>query len=510
MKVFLAALLLITLRHSCALSPADCEETKPVAEKVLDLVNKGRRDGYLFQLLRVTDAHLDKVESADVYYLVLDVKESDCSVLSRKHWNDCEPAAPKSPSHTVIGQCKVIATMRSKKSQDLRVNDFNCTTSSVSSALADTKDSPVLVDFFEDTEPYRKQANEALEKYKTENGDDFTSFRVDQVERVARVRGGERTNYYVDFSARNCSRNIDASVVGSTIWTIRSTLVGIGILLQADLHLSLMDPEITITPIRSRFHQSNYTFFRHSETHRPSHNHNSSECQPHGPPPHGPPPHGPPPHGHPPHGPPPHGPPPHGPPPHGPPPHGHPPHGHPPHGPPPHEPPPHEHPPHEHPPHGHPPHGPPPHGHPPHGHPPHGHPPHGHPPHGHPPHGHRRHGDHFHDHRPCDPPPYNKSTRDHHHPDPPPRHSKERGPGKKHFISQWRPIRYVYRVPPLNKGEFLPLPEANFPRWSLPNQNNPLKPEIQSFPQSASESCPEKFSNEFLHLLKFFEYTNPK
>ncbi|XP_023592555.1 histidine-rich glycoprotein [Trichechus manatus latirostris] len=565
MKVFLAALLLITLRHSCALSPADCEETKPVAEKVLDLVNKGRRDGYLFQLLRVTDAHLDKVESADVYYLVLDVKESDCSVLSRKHWNDCEPAASKSPSHTVIGQCKVIATMRSKKSQDLRVNDFNCTTSSVSSALADTKDSPVLVDFFEDTEPYRKQANEALEKYKTENGDDFTSFRVDQVERVARVRGGERTNYYVDFSARNCSRHDfyrPSNVFGfcRAVFSYEAEASDLESPEDLVVHCDIFYPEEhrcfsggqhhldhpfhsgghwhplagrppfkphgsgdhhhphkshesehpspledknhpasggppLLPPLGSRFHQSNYTFFRHSETHRPSHNHNSSECQPHGPPPHGPPPHGPPPHGHPPHGPPPHGPPPHGPPPHGPPPHGPPPHGHPPHGPPPH---------------GHPPHGPPPHGHPPHGHPPHGHPPHGHPPHGHPPHGHRRHGDHFHDHRPCDPPPYNKSTRDHHHPDPPPRHSKERGPGKKHFISQWRPIRYVYRLPPLNKGEFLPLPEANFPRWSLPNQNNPLKPEIQSFPQSASESCPEKFSNEFLHLLKFFEYTNRK
>ena len=30
-----------------------------------------------------------------VYYLVLDVKESDCSVLSRKRWDDCEPALSK-------------------------------------------------------------------------------------------------------------------------------------------------------------------------------------------------------------------------------------------------------------------------------------------------------------------------------------------------------------------------------------------------------------------------------
>lgn len=58
--------------------------------------------------------------------------------------------------------------------------------SPVSSALANTKDSPVLFDFFEDTQPYREQANKALEKYKRENGD-FAFFRVDRVERVTRA-----------------------------------------------------------------------------------------------------------------------------------------------------------------------------------------------------------------------------------------------------------------------------------------------------------------------------------
>lgn len=40
-------------------------------------------------------------ESAAVYYLVLDVKESDCSVLSRKHWDDCAPALSKRVSDIV-------------------------------------------------------------------------------------------------------------------------------------------------------------------------------------------------------------------------------------------------------------------------------------------------------------------------------------------------------------------------------------------------------------------------
>eukprot|EP00071_Canis_lupus_P015319 XP_005639867.1 histidine-rich glycoprotein isoform X2 [Canis lupus familiaris] len=207
MRAFPAALLLlplVALPSSCAVIPTDCDATESFAEKALDLINKGRRHGYLFQLLQVADAHVDESESVAVYYLVLDVKESDCSVLSRKHWNDCKPALSARLSDIVIGQCKVIATKCLNESQYLRVNDFNCTTSSVSSALANTKDSSILFDFFEDTQPYRTQADKALEKYKQENGD-FASFKVDRLERVVRARGGERTNYYVDFSVRNCS-----------------------------------------------------------------------------------------------------------------------------------------------------------------------------------------------------------------------------------------------------------------------------------------------------------------
>ncbi|MBZ3887733.1 Kininogen-1 [Sciurus carolinensis] len=185
MKVLTVVLLLISLQCSCAVSPTDCDAVEPVAEKALDLINKWRRNGYLFQLLRVADAHLDRAGSTAVYYLVLDVKESDCWVLSRNQ-EDCIPAEFRRPSDTVIGQCKVIVTKYSNESQDLRMNDFNCTTSSVSSALGNSKDSPVILDFLEDTELYREQADKALDKYKSENSD-FDSFRVDRVERVARA-----------------------------------------------------------------------------------------------------------------------------------------------------------------------------------------------------------------------------------------------------------------------------------------------------------------------------------
>ncbi|KAI5772031.1 HRG protein [Gulo gulo luscus] len=528
MRAFRATLLLlplVALQNSCAaVSPADCDAIEPFAGKVLDVINKGRRHGYLFQLLRVADAHLDQAESVAVYYLVLDVKESDCSVLSRKRWDDCEPALSKRVPEIVIGQCKVIATQCLNDSQHFRVNDYNCTTSSVSSALTNTKDSPVLLDFLEETEPYRELANKALEKYKRENGD-FAAFRVDRVERVVRARGGERTNYYVDFSMRNCSRSHHFPRHHNVLGFCRADL-------SYDVEVSdLETPEhIAINcevfnfeecrnisgiphhfghPHHSGRHEHSLAgkppfkpdeFRDHHHPHKP----HKFGCPPlledrppfqAGAPPRWPPP-GPGCH-HPHFG------------PNGT--HGHPhnhsssehhPHGHPPHG----------HHPHGHHPHGHHPHKHHPHGHHPPGHHPHGHHPHKHHPHGHHPHGHHPHSHDFFDHGPCDPPPQSQSPEDHHHRGhgPPSRPSEERGLGKRHFPFHWRQMGYVYRLPPLKDGDVLPLPEANFPSFSLPDLNNPKKLEIQPFPQSVSESCPGTFKSEFSHVSKFFANSLPK
>ncbi|XP_055481128.1 histidine-rich glycoprotein [Psammomys obesus] len=444
MKVLTSALLLVILQGVHALSPTNCNASESTAEKVLDLINKGRRNGYAFQLLRVSDAHLDEVGAATVYYFVLNVKESDCWVLSTKPQDDCLPN--RWPSELVIGQCKVIATRYSNESQDLRVNGYNCTTSSVSSALSNTKDSPVLFDFFEDSELYRKQANKALNKYKREN-DDFASFRVERVERVIRARGGERTNYYVEFSARNCSTQHFPRYppVSGFCRAVLSYSVE-----AADLETP-ENTDITCEVFNFEDHQNMSV--------HPSHGHH-----PHGHHPHR---H----HIHRDH------------------PHGHHPHGDHPHG---HRPPGHH-----------------PHGHRPPGHHPHGDHPHGDHPPGHRPHGHHPHGHEFHNYGPCDPP-SNSQGQSQRGFGPPHGHSRETGPGKGPFPFHQREIGYIYRLPPLNIGEVLALPEANFPSFSLPNCNNPLQPKIQSFPQTASESCPGKFKMEFPQIYKFFAYVPPK
>ncbi|XP_012585791.1 PREDICTED: histidine-rich glycoprotein [Condylura cristata] len=592
MKEFVVALILLlclTLQCSCAVSPTNCDATEPLAGKVLDLVNKGRQDGYLFQLLRVADAHLDKAESTTVYYLVLDVKESDCSVLSRKPWTDCKPVVSRRPSEIVIGQCKVIAKTQSSDYQDLRVKDFNCTTSSVSSALTNTKDSTVLLDFFEDTDLYREQADKALEKYKQENAD-FAHFRVDQVERVARARGGERTNYYVDFSVRNCSghyfpryfnafgfckADLSYNEGASNLESPKDIVINcdvfqpeehrktnvkypfwIRISSNGHKHPSPGQPPFKVNGSRDHHHshklhkpkcpsseedksdsgrprfqegdlpsgsRCHHTHFSTDGTHGHVRNDSSSEHHPHGQGHHGQGHHG---QGH--HG------------------HGH--HGHSTHG------------------HGH-------HGHSTHGHGTHGHGDHGHGAHRHSHHGrhhhgrrphHRPHGHDFHDLGPCDPPPQIPGHRDPggpplprhpeerspdnypppqipghrdpggpplpRHPEerspdnypppqipghrdpggpPLPRHPEERSTDKAHYPFERKQIGYVYQLPPLKNDEVLPLPEANFPTFSMPNHNS-RKPEIQPFPQSASESCPGKSKSEFLQVSKFFANTFPK
>ncbi|XP_038604073.1 histidine-rich glycoprotein [Tachyglossus aculeatus] len=198
------------LQHFHSLEPGDCNVSEEVAEEVLDLINKDRRRGFLFELLCVADVHVHQTESALVSYLVLDVIESDCSVLTRVHWKDCKPTSSRRrPSELVIGQCKVIATTYPNKSREAgKLNGYNCTTSSVSSALTDPRATPpVIIDYFENTEEYSGQAEKALDKYISESGHS-TLFKVDRVERAARVRGGERTAYFVDFSITSCSKRV--------------------------------------------------------------------------------------------------------------------------------------------------------------------------------------------------------------------------------------------------------------------------------------------------------------
>uniref|UniRef100_A0A6I8NNI7 Histidine-rich glycoprotein n=1 Tax=Ornithorhynchus anatinus TaxID=9258 RepID=A0A6I8NNI7_ORNAN len=172
------------LQQFHSLEPGDCNASEKVAEEAVDLINKD-----------LADAHVHQTEYALVSYLVLDVIESDCSVLSRVHWKDCKPPSSRRRNETnikpfilqVIGQCKVIATTYPNTSREVdKLKGYNCTTSSVSSALTDPRPiHPVIIDYFENTEEYGGLAEKALDKYNSESGYSAL-FKVDRVERAVR------------------------------------------------------------------------------------------------------------------------------------------------------------------------------------------------------------------------------------------------------------------------------------------------------------------------------------
>ncbi|XP_072474814.1 histidine-rich glycoprotein [Notamacropus eugenii] len=538
MRALVTLLLLLALAEpSFSLSPADCEAAGPNAAEILNLINERRREGFQFQLMRVVDAHTDdhKEESAVVHYLVLDVKESDCSVLSRKPVEDCQSIEGKWPTEIVIGKCKVVAVTHPNTSCEpelTKVIAFNCTTSSVSSALINPE--PVIITFSENPEQYKEQAEKALKQYQ-EGDASASSFQVVKVERAQKVRGGDRNGLYLDFSIGKHSAEASpppppVSRPGAPppsppphfFWSCpvfgfcRAKLVYN--LENSDLnnpdHLTvnceIFNEEDSRNLSRGRHHHWHHGHLSRHGHHRPRGPH-----PPHGPLGHGcrePPPHH---HSHENRGPPPTHPPsleerepkagpqggllsgpknspvrdesdiPHS--------QGtHPPPGHDDH--------------HRHIPHESCPFGPSTHKHGPHGHGPHGHGPHSHGPHGphgrghrgpHGPRGHgfHRHGPHGHGPHSCGPHgpgPHHHGPGPHHH-GPPPRHLEEQD---------------IHRLPPLKKGEVLPLPEISIPsQGHCPHSGNrhPPKPEIQPFPQTSSESCPGNLKDEFPQLLPFFE-----
>ncbi|XP_059711676.1 histidine-rich glycoprotein [Haemorhous mexicanus] len=474
---FLTLLQCSNAQNEISITPADCNTIETDAGVALDLVNRHRRDGYVFGLFRVADAHELHLGNSTVFYLTLDVLETECSVLSRRHWESCE----YSDTYPMdFGQCKII-TYTNHLLKKPQLYGFNCTLSPVPPDLIECKDCPVKLEALEVTEQHKDIAAKALRKFNSESNH-TNNFAVDKVERVLKMTAS-REGHILGFSIKetNCSKSMqetDQALECDFLhdWHAHTGFCKARIISDGDeadgtdIGCEIYHPWHHGCGRRGKHsaqgHPHRHPYCHHHFGHRHRHkHHHRHECPPSSqsrpedpehnptsskedqdsnkghfspPPPHDepdhdhptPPPHGPdhdhPPHHHRPPCPPPHGPdhdhPPHHhgppcPPPHGPD-HDHPPHHHGPPCPPPHGPD------HDHPPHHHGPPCPPPHG-PDHDHPPHHHgppcpPPHG-PDHDHPP---RHHGP------PCPPPhgPDHDHPPHHHGPPCPPPH----GPGHHH------------------------------------------------------------------------------
>ncbi|XP_068939747.1 fetuin-B [Petaurus breviceps papuanus] len=164
------------------LSPS-CNDSRVLSMAGLALqgINADRKEGYQFNLNRVADVREHhQTGASSMYYLTLDVLETDCHVLSKKRWKDC---APRSLHKTVYGQCKAIFYTNLPK-RILYLPTYNCTVRPVSRRkivrMCPDCPSPSHID---GSDPWVSQAvSESLQKINKEAavGKRFHLFQVTQ------------------------------------------------------------------------------------------------------------------------------------------------------------------------------------------------------------------------------------------------------------------------------------------------------------------------------------------
>ncbi|XP_023043413.1 fetuin-B isoform X1 [Piliocolobus tephrosceles] len=139
-----------------------------VADFALRDINKDRKDGYVLSLNRVNDAQEHSQDGlGSLFYLTLDVLETDCHVLSKKAWRDCG----MTPFYqSVYGQCKAIFYIN-KPSRVVYLAAYNCTLRPVSKRKIHRTcpdcPAPISTDLFSDQ--VLEAATESLAKYNNES-----------------------------------------------------------------------------------------------------------------------------------------------------------------------------------------------------------------------------------------------------------------------------------------------------------------------------------------------------
>ncbi|KAI1235955.1 Fetuin-B, partial [Lamprotornis superbus] len=107
------------------LSPrCDDAAVEEAADLALCQINADREEGYVLSLYRVVSAREQPQEiTGSVFYLILDVVDTECHVLSKKLWKDCNTR----PAHsTVYGQCKAIIYINQARNI-AHLNTYECT-----------------------------------------------------------------------------------------------------------------------------------------------------------------------------------------------------------------------------------------------------------------------------------------------------------------------------------------------------------------------------------------------
>lgn len=154
------------LRPSLLARGCNNSDVLAVAGFALQDINSNRKDGYVLSLNRVNNVQEHRQDAlGSVYYLTLDVLETDCHVLSKKAWRDCEE---RTFHESVYGQCKAIIYVN-KPRRILYSPAYNCTLRPVSQGKIQRMcpDCPSPTDLSDPS--VLEAAAESLAKYNKEN-----------------------------------------------------------------------------------------------------------------------------------------------------------------------------------------------------------------------------------------------------------------------------------------------------------------------------------------------------
>nr|AJO15920.1 fetuin B [Protopterus annectens] len=177
---------------------------KTVSNLALEQINKHRTEGYIYSLFRISSA-LEELQAPfhSLYYLTLDVEETECHVLSKTISKNC----PVRPLHlAVFGTCEATLYIN-KPGRIVQLSKYNCTLKPVPrSQIVQTCPgcpTPVSVD----DKDVIEAANKVLQKFNNENNH-IHYFGILSLT-AASMQGVAKPSYFVEFLIKEtlCSKS---------------------------------------------------------------------------------------------------------------------------------------------------------------------------------------------------------------------------------------------------------------------------------------------------------------
>ncbi|XP_064186268.1 fetuin B [Anguilla rostrata] len=196
---------------SSSLEPGNCLDpfTRGAAEQALTRINRDRRQGYVFSLKELRNAHhMKHGPTGVVFYLTLDVLETKCHVLSKRDWKSCE--VREEAETPVYGQCKATVYINKVK-RIVRLYRYNCIVrpAPASRIVAICPDCPSIISH--DDASVLKTVKMALEKYNKESGN-ANYFGLLNITRAS-MQGGIADFTFADFTIQEtvCSNGTNVT-----------------------------------------------------------------------------------------------------------------------------------------------------------------------------------------------------------------------------------------------------------------------------------------------------------